>query len=788
MVNTLLKIELEKYSDDKTFEELAFDIIMESYPNAERRGGTHDLGIDAEETLHYGEQRIERKYQFSIEKNPKEKIKKTIARYAEAAVYWDELVYVSNRHIDAGSTKTWFFETYHKKLIICDQQVIDYVLTNNSVLWKKHFPTIPMPIDIYDDRLANEQLHENMLKCSLLFASHKYIEVDKKRSELFEQYILSLALTSNEKAISYSIASQKFHAMFHKTLTPDYFRDAIEGLIKNDLLHPKESEEQIWEVSEVAINAIKNEETEIENGRENLVNDIVKDVKRQLQNIKISQEETSQIKCNVKNVLNKFFQLYGTDFAIKIDQKILSEFRKQEILKDIAGDKLDTHIAETILYAIGKIIESPTENQRHTLSLLSKSCICAQIMQIDPLLSDCQAEVLREKIFILDTDVVLHSIVPESPNYELYQQMINALVEKGCIVCVPQSVVDEVIVHAESSFGNYKRFKASYSTNDKSTLKEDYRNVFVDGFFVANAQDSLISFDNYISNYYDKEEPLSLILDVMNKFLAKRVIICKDDIWNNDINIPDDEIEDLARSLLIKTLDTLKAEHRGDAGNELIARNDALIYLTAYHMSKNTNHDQRGMLSQRCYIITTSTRTIKCAKEKNLFKSVVTKPLILISILSELGLFDEGYDVVDLLGNPFLAKIASENWEDLEKLAKLGVDLRGKMIPRLLRDLKDQLHVELTNKINIEINAEDSDITLVPPRDEMQDYIDFVHSVEDAGYNMMPGPAKIVKAYRVELEKNKQKDIEIATLKHKKKKKEKNKQRYEQNYAAHKMK
>ena len=783
MLNILLKIELEKYSDDKAFEELAYDVIKESFPNAERCGGSHDMGIDAEETIHYADHEVKRKYQFSIEKDVKAKIRKTINRFSEEHVEWDELAYVSNRDINAGNIKSWFESEYHKKIIICDQQTIDNTLTNNSALWRKHFPLIPMPEDIHENLLENRQLHENMLKSSLLYASDAHEDVKTKRTDLFEQFVFSIALTA--KIITYASVSKTFESMFHKALRTDLFEDAIDGLVKKDMLQPISGEIQSWKISHYAADTIKTNEEHISDERAELIDDIIVEVKSQLgEKSSLTKEDEARVKSNIKNVLNKFFQLYGTDFAIDKGQTILTEFRKQEILKEKAGYKLNPYLADIILYSIGRIIEMPSEKQLHTLSLLSNSFICAQIMQVDPLLTDCQTEVLKEKLFILDTDIVLHSIVPESKNCASYQKMISTLVKRGCIVCVPESVIEEVIVHAESAWGNYKRFKASYSTNDKSTLSEDYRNVFVDGFFTKNAQDPLVSFENYISNYYDRNEPRALIMSVLEDMLPSGVIIGKDEVWKGDINIPEEEIESLSRKLYVKTLDTPKAEYRTDEGNELIARNDALIYLTAYYLSGS--NEQGGMLAQQSYVITTSTRTIKCAKDINLFKSVVTKPLIIISILSKLGLFESGYDVVDLLGNPFFAKIASENREELEKLAKLGVDLRGKKIPRLLLDLKNMIHKDLTSEVDAEIEAINTRTDMLPPRDTMQQYVDLAQSVESAGYHMMPIAQEIIKTYRAEIEKNRQKDVEIAMLKQKKKKKEKNRQRYEANYNKHK--
>ena len=87
--------------------------------------------------------------------------------------------------------------------------------------------------------------------------------------------------------------------------------------------------------------------------------------------------------------------------------------RNFEQLNKIASSNLsesNKELTQAIVYAIGCMLQQPTQEDSKVLETLSKLAITSQIMGQDPLLSSFKATVLKNKSFILDTEVMLHLI------------------------------------------------------------------------------------------------------------------------------------------------------------------------------------------------------------------------------------------------------------------------------------------------------------------------------------------------------------------------------------------
>lgn len=73
-----------------------------------------------------------------------------------------------------------------------------------------------------------------------------------------------------------------------------------------------------------------------------------------------------------------------------------------------------------------------------------------------------------------------------------------------CQIYIPDSVVREVIIHAEYSQRNYNYFKNTFEAMDESIVYEKVQNVFVIDYFVSQLKGksdfSENSFSSYIHN------------------------------------------------------------------------------------------------------------------------------------------------------------------------------------------------------------------------------------------------------------------------------------------------
>jgi len=405
-----------------------------------------------------------------------------------------------------------------------------------------------------------------------------------------------------------------------------------------------------------------------------------------------------------------------------------------------------------LVYSLGQILSNPSEAQLEVISLWAKAFIGTQLMRLDPMLSEFQYNTFKDKIFILDTDFVLNCMVKNGKQSDIYSKLLSRLLEIGCKVYITPSVVDEIISHAEFAERNYNYFKNAFNTVDEFIIYEKLSNIFVIDYYISRLNKindySEDSFKSYILNFYDSNDPYNFMLEVLEHRLPKGIIIGE----LNEVDVDVVERDYLANLIYIETIKTPKAAYRTDEENMKIAKTDAELYLIARSLNNKVPVDDEKMLMYGvAYLITNSTRSIRCAKSYGIFSAVVTKPSVLVALLSEIGWFDAPKkSIVDLLGNPFLAEIVNQNWNDVKFLVDFGVDLKGKELPRLRRDLKKVLH-ELIIKdekvFDIEDDKREVENLNSLSDNSIDEFILCAEKIKNKGYKMIPAVDKMIESY-----------------------------------------
>ena len=123
-----------------------------------------------------------------------------------------------------------------------------------------------------------------------------------------------------------------------------------------------------------------------------------------------------------------------------------------------------------------------------------------------------------------------------------------------------------------------------------------------------------------------------------------------------------------------------------------------------------------------------------------------------MALLSEIGWFDASdKSIVDLLGNPFLAEITNHNWNDLKLLVDSGVDLRGKELPRLKRELKHVIHDLITQEDDdlerVNDSSFDEEVT-IHQMEDIDQFVQFAEVIHSKGYKMIPAAEAMIEKYK----------------------------------------
>lgn len=766
-----IELAISRYTDFFHFEQLCLEMMSHyGYPRIKKVGGYKDDGVDAlSSDFYFDETSKKRVFQFTMQKNTESKISDTVRKLISNGVEFDELIIVTSQRINNidGLTKK-FRLNYSKDLQIHDLSTFVLVISKHPEILTRYFPNLNDQIqnDFYKENIfsdsADDQLTMSMIKSTLLYSLSPELNT-QQRKNLFDKAVLSI-ISMTDKSMSIPEIQNEFHERFGRILVISQIKASIERLNAKGLLKPIGDN---YEPSKKTKLEMLAGIAHVEQKTDALISDIINMTHQVATGIRCSINDDGQMEVNIKKTLNLFFKYYGNDLAQDVNS-IVPEMVKQEELIHLLSDNLQPDLAECLVYSLGQILSKPTEEQASTLLLWAKAFIGSQLMRIDPMLGDFQRNAFKDKLYILDTDFVLNCMVKHGRYSEIYSFLLNQLLTMGCKVYIPESVVQEVVTHAAYSRRNYHYFKNTFEATDEIIVYEKVKNVFVIDYYISQIKKtegfSERSFSNYIENFYEESDPYNYMLEVMAAVLPRGVVIGDTSLYE-EACIDSYEKECLTATIFSETIKTAKAAYRTPEENQLIAETDADLYLMTRNLNKNQPQKNDNMLLYgRAYLITNSTRSIRSAKANGIFSSVVVKPSVIIALISEIGMFDTSdKSIINLLGNPFLAEVVEQNWESLKSLVDSGVDLRGKKLPRLKRDLKHIIHLLLTD--NPKTSQDDRDLSgddemIVPKIEDIESYSYYANMLHANGYKLMPTAERLIATYeRVKLEKDTQQEI-----------------------------
>ena len=299
-------------------------------------------------------------------------------------------------------------------------------------------------------------------------------------------------------------------------------------------------------------------------------------------------------------------------------------------------EKEKEELSNQIIYTIGCVVAEPTEKQKSILEILARNYITMQIMDIDPLLSEFKSTLIREKVFIVDTDVLLYLITEEATMSRQYKKMVELLQKCGCKIYIPNEIITEVFNHAEAAKKRYNF--VSYLIDTKGNLaSQDLKNVFIEDYYYIrhSNESSQPTWDTYISNYYSLNHGVSFISEQIKDKLGDKIHY---GTIPKDVKIDDALLERLAGISLEETSKTEKGQHRDEDKNQDIAKTDAQLYLEIKKLNEINNErigrkqeERQDLLKNKYYILTNSTRVHYCAKQLGVSANILCKPASLMA-------------------------------------------------------------------------------------------------------------------------------------------------------------
>lgn len=389
------------------------------------------------------------------------------------------------------------------------------------------------------------------------------------------------------------------------------------------------------------------------------------------------------IKNKIREALSVYLKLSG--LAIFELQK--EDSNPKDALQELLGNNPDS-ISLHLVTAIGETIANSTDREEAILNQWAKAYVVTQILQLDPTLKHFKQDQLRNKSFVLDTDVVLHSLATNTKFSVEYREILDYLKRLGCKIYVPKDILKEAEGHAKEAIDivtadgeeQVRQYKDFLLYRPKS-------NVFIEDFVqqvnnIPNRQQ--MPFSMYIGNIYNPRST-----QVMKTRLAN--VIGEENVKREFKMLPLEEklADELNAIILDKTSSSPKGLDRKDSFNEKISRFDTELYLSLVNYNQNGNPDDAGLLPNKFYLLTYSTRTIRAAKELKIYtEDIICKPQALTAVLSDLGeIADSEVSFINLFENPFLVYTAEQVWDRIQPIIDKGALIYFADIQQLKADV-----------------------------------------------------------------------------------------------------
>lgn len=772
----LIDYALEQNTDFRKFEQLSLEVLkLNGFDNIKPVGGIDDEGMDATLVKYYEDETHTTIFQVTLQDNINTKIYDTFTKLINNKIQFNELVLVTSNQINnTQAIKTKIRKKYDNKykLEIIEKSTFISTLSSESTLFVRYFGELSGQLNskLFDKRTSftedsSDSLTNSLLKCSILFTFNE--KSNHTRKALFDRTVLAIIVDLKE-ANKQDIV-KVFLDKFYKVIPDAMVTTAIDRLSKDGYVTKNTKEK--FESSKNSIAKIETATSKIQQSTKALINDIISNV-QVLYVSKIDKDTIITIEQNIKKGLGLFFRLHGLDYCNDklnpIYKSLEATIDKNSDITSVIRKALPKELGEILVYCLGEVIKKPSQPQADTLAEWSKAFVGAQIMSLDPSLKEFQTTKLSKKTFLLDTDFLLYCIVKETNISSIYKLLIAELIKSGCNVVVNEDVIYEVIKHAEYAERNYTYFKNTFDVIDDTIIDEKIANVFVKGFYIASKNKVLnedTTFKKYLSNYYEQSSPYDFMCEVIKLNVNKSITFRRlEEIDSSTLS--NEQFKKLSDAIYNETINTPKASYRTEFENREIADTDAKQFLTAMHLNKiDESKTAPTILPGDFYLVTSSTRTVKCAFKIGIRQNITVNPSALLNIFEQVGLFTvSSKEIVNLFDNPFLIEVVNHNWNNIKKLVDAGVDLKDKNIIRLNSDLKEAIHNHLTNDVTKEIADLETDVVDNSSL-ELDDYVMFAKIVKEKGYHFTPEIEVLMEKFKGLEGDNKTKDKIIENLK-----------------------
>lgn len=530
---------------------------------------------------------------------------------------------------------------------------------------------------MFQGKNRNDDWEDTLLRATILYNATKK---DQKGNQLIPKAIYAIvaqgsSLTAKDIAVS---LNKRFKLNYSDSEIGKHLKD-----LKNDGLLTVEGDRY-----KVATGSGNGSEfyKNLEKDTDALIDRIVADALK-MGNLCIHDSEKAKMMKNTKEALSTYFHHFG--FAYVGIKKNATEPQIMGAV-EVAKKDLSTDLADRLIGSLYQMISEPPLEFKETLEQWARAFVTLEVLNLDPALRQFRHTQLRNKTFVIDTDVVLLSLASHAKYSGDFRFVLETLRKDGCKIVLPEKVKDEVEIHIRNARPKYRQIQPIIKTATDEILANT--NVFVEDYakLIREEENKDLNFKNYLRQFYDSEYP-----QILNGNLSK-ILGTGFTEWKNDElpQLDGDEEHAFADEIKRLTEQSEKGGRRADEMNEDLSATDAQLYIKVRKM--NSSPDPEEALSGGCYLLTKSFKINKAARKiwpQDKVSSYICNPIALLSILNEIG-HVEGSDIsyINLFENPFLVYTAERIKDQIKPILEKGKGIKHDNLERMRVDSQIDLN------------------------------------------------------------------------------------------------
>lgn len=523
----------------------------------------------------------------------------------------------------------------------------------------------------------DRQAEKSLILSALCFGINPGVQKSRKRFR--RQVILSLFLDGEELGVA--DVQERYQKQFGRHVEEQAISSLITDLVRSGEL--KTVEGACYILSAQQSKKMCERSKEVKKGWDEIVKQISDNASKQ------GQWDISQCKsCHdrIRRALIGYFRY----FAFEHFEGRTDNAQKKEAINKMVFGQLSEDVADNLRQAINGVLSKPSDEQKQTLNDVAKAFLFMQAAQLDPELNEFQITKFRNKVFVLDTEVVIPCLLRYVDKSEVYRTLVKKLLDMGCQVVIPQSVLEEVVDHIKASRYWYYEMLNKIGAVDIEYIRQRAANLFFEEY--CRSKEYYASFSIFFNNYYNQKNPVDLVKELLDEEYQGLVYSDEYTLCEKYAFADETVVRQFVERMYEATQNAEKGGRRNEEGNRRIAEGDAGIYLAVCEKANRETGTGTGSLRHNIYIVTFSRRAERCAGECKLPDDVTANPNVLTSVLANIGDFgDSSTNYLHLFENPYLAQLADDNWACIDKAIKAGLDLRGANLQQLQRKLDGSL-------------------------------------------------------------------------------------------------